>query len=188
LLIILFYLSVVILFSEFLIRKNTSKLTSEFTLALFPNLGGFRLFVLRGFLILALSNLLSLVCYRYPLTTTLGFNLSMALSLWLTGILFTLVKGLSLASLLPRNSPWYLIPFLCLVEVVRIVVRPITLCFRLLANIRAGHILLTLICKIRTGLWTLGILFGILELMVSLVQAFVFLILVTVYLEEAFRH
>jgi len=38
------------------------------------------------------------------------------------------------------------------------------------------------------GLWALGALFGILELIVAVVQSFVFLILVGVYLEEAKTH
>lgn len=90
--------------------------------------------------------------------------------------------------MLPVNSPWYLIPFLGLVEVVSVVVRPVTLCFRLLANMRAGHILLTLICKMSYRLWLAGRLFGLLELVVSIVQAFVFTMLLIVYIEEALRH
>jgi F0F1-type ATP synthase membrane subunit a len=38
------------------------------------------------------------------------------------------------------------------------------------------------------GTLSVGVLFGILEVMVSLVQAFVFFILITVYLEESISH
>lgn len=155
---------------------------------LFPIIGRARFISLSWFMVLAILNLLSLIVYNYPVTTTLGFNLSLAISLWLSRILMQVRKIRTVSSLLPSNTPWYLIPFLRLVELVRILVRPITLCFRLLANIRAGHILLTLICKIPLNLWVLGVLFGLLELIVSLVQAFVFLILVGVYLEESFSH
>lgn len=158
------------------------------SLGLFPLRGLYLGLMSRGFLCLAGLNLVSLVCYSYPVTTTLGFNLNMALALWISGVLFKTVKELMWGRLLPANSPWYLAPFLSLIEAISLRVRPITLCFRLLANIRAGHVLLTLICKITLGLWVLGTLFGVLELIVSLVQAFVFLMLTAVYLDEAIRH
>lgn len=144
--------------------------------------------MIRGFIILAWLNLVSLVCYSFPVTTTLRFNLRLALILWLSRVLFILFKLAVGGVILPSNSPWYLASFLSLVELISIVVRPVTLCFRLLANIRAGHVLLTLICKMTYGLWILGVIFGLLELIVAFVQAFVFLILTTVYIEEAFSH
>jgi len=129
-----------------------------------------------------------MVTYSYPVTTTLGFNLRMALSFWLRRVLIQVISALRISSILPSNSPWYLVSFLSVVELISVAVRPVTLCFRLLANIRAGHILLTLICKMPLGLWLLGRLFGGLELIVAVVQSFVFLILVGVYLEEAMSH
>jgi len=161
--------------------------TDRLVLILFPNNSSFGILLFSLFLSLGLINLFSIIIYRYPLTTTLGFNFRAALSCWIGGVLIQVIKYKFSSSLLPANSPWYLVPFLCLVEFIRILVRPITLCFRLLANITAGHILIALICKIPI-VWTIGRLFGVLELMVSLVQAFVFSILIRVYLEEAFSH
>lgn len=158
------------------------------SLSLFPRAPVLGMVLVSGFLLLSLINLLSLVGYSYPVTTTLGFNLRMAGSLWLARVMVLLVKVSSGSSVLPRNSPWYLVPFLCIVEIVSILVRPVTLCFRLLANMSAGHILLRLITKITFGLWLAGAVFGVLELMVSLVQAFVFLILTRVYFEETITH
>ena len=43
------------------------------------------------------------------------------------------------------GAPSFLNPFLILIEIVRIRVRPITLSVRLVANIAAGHIVLSLI-------------------------------------------
>jgi len=101
-------------------------------------------------------------------------------------VIILLNKPYSVSCVLPRNSPRYLVFFLRVVECIRILIRPITLCFRLLANIRAGHILLSLVCKIR--LWEIGLPLGLLELIVRAVQAFVFLMLIGVYLEEALTH
>jgi F-type H+-transporting ATPase subunit a len=155
---------------------------------LFPSSTNYRVVLYSRFLLLSFLNLISLICFSYPITTTLSFNLRFAFTVWLIAIFFLIIKKNSICSFLPSNSPWYLIPFLRIVEIIRILVRPITLCFRLLANIRAGHILLSLICKLSYGGWLLGSLFGVLELLVAIVQAFVFLILVRVYLEEGYRH
>jgi len=140
------------------------------------------------FLLLCILNLLSIRCFSYPVTTTLRFNLRLALRLWRVSVLISLVKCVRLSVLIPLNRPWYLVPFLALVEMISIAVRPITLCVRLLANLRAGHILLTLICKLSYITWVIGSLFALLELLVSIVQAYVFVILCRVYIEESFRH
>jgi F0F1-type ATP synthase membrane subunit a len=104
-------------------------------------------FLIRGFLVIALFNLFSLICYSFPITTILGLNITFGLSLWLGCLFFILTKRALVRRILPLNSPNGLAPFLSIVELVRILVRPITLSFRLLANIRAGHVLLTLACK-----------------------------------------
>lgn len=139
-------------------------------------------------MLLAGLNLVSIICYSYPVTTTLRFNLGIAARVFLGSIILIWTKLSPRSVLLPANRPWYLVPFLRVVELVRLLVRPVTLCFRLLANLRAGHILLALISKLSQGAWLLGRIFGVLELIVSLVQAFVFFMLCRVYLEEAVRH
>lgn len=154
---------------------------------LFPVSNKSCIFFVSLFLGLRILNLTSIVIYRYPVTTTLRFNLRAALSSWVSGVILQSIKSEVFSAILPQNSPWYLVPFLCLVEVVSILVRPITLCFRLLANMVAGHVLITLICKIEV-VWALGSVFGVLELAVAIVQAFVFSILISVYFEEAISH
>jgi len=171
-----------------LLRWSSSKVISLIRNRLFPTRECYRAFLCIGFIALATLNLFSLICYSFPITTILRFNLCLALSSWIRRIFLLLLKQSVVCSILPANSPWYLVPFLGLVELVRIRVRPVTLCFRLLANIRAGHILLTLICKLSNGLWFLGSIFGVLELVVCLVQAFVFFMLIRVYLEESIEH
>lgn len=147
------------------------------------------IFFFRGFLFLGIYNLTSLVGYSYPVTTTLAFNLALASSLWAINVIFLGLKLLCISSFLPSNSPWYLVPFLSFVEIIRVIVRPLTLCFRLLANIRAGHILLSLICGLPFFFWLFrGVLFGLLELIVAIIQSFVFFILVGVYFEERINH
>lgn len=49
------------------------------------------------------------------------------------------------ASLVPSGAPRALVPFLVVVEAVRVLIRPLTLALRLLANITAGHVILALL-------------------------------------------
>lgn len=83
-------------------------------------------------------------------------------------------------------------PFIVLIEIIRNVIRPLTISVRLVANIIAGHLLLTLIGSIRAHigyLLTFFLIVGIitltiLELGVGLIQSFVFSTLITLYVRE----
>jgi len=97
-----------------------------------------------------------------------------------------------LSHLVPLGTPPALIPFMVCIELVRRIIRPLTLSVRLAANIIAGHLLL---CLLRSQIpssplnaWPfIGLallLLLILESAVALIQSFVFTILSTLYLEE----
>lgn len=101
------------------------------------------------------------------------------------------------ASLLPAGAPAALNPFLILVEIVRISVRPITLSVRLAANIGAGHIVIGLLGTYLSsayfgffGWQGFLILLGIqvfyffFEFGVGLIQRYIFVLLVTLYADE----
>lgn len=99
---------------------------------------------------------------------------------------------MTIAHLLPEGAPTWLNPFLVLIESSSIVVRPITLSFRLAANIRAGHIVIRLIGIYASAAWfnrivtiiillltTIGyILF---EVAICIIQAYIFYLLLTLY-------
>merc|ERR1712108_93351 len=97
-----------------------------------------------------------------------------------------------LAHLVPLGSPGLLIPFIVLIEMVRSIIRPLTLSVRLVANIVAGHLLLTLLRNgarsVRLILLSLIMLalFALrcLETAVATIQAYVFTILSTLYVSE----
>lgn len=98
----------------------------------------------------------------------------------------------ALAHLVPMGTPIGLMPFIVLIEIVRSLIRPITLRVRLVANIIAGHLLLTLlsnrvyVLNIPILIVSLGALLclSILECGVSIIQAYVFRVLRTLYLNE----
>lgn len=101
-----------------------------------------------------------------------------------------------MAALLPIGAPAPLNPFLVLIETVRIIARPITLSVRLMANIRAGHIVLTLIGNYLTTslfflpsvraliLLTIQVFYTVFEFGIGVIQAYIFCLLITLYSDE----
>jgi len=100
------------------------------------------------------------------------------------------------AHLVPQRTPGVLIPFIVLIESVRNIIRPGTLAVRLTANIIAGHLLITLLgnqTSSRSGfilslLINVQIILIVLELAVSIIQAYVFTVLITLYAREIHSH
>ncbi|YP_009057581.1 ATP synthase F0 subunit 6 (mitochondrion) [Passer montanus] len=146
---------------------------------------------------LLLINLLGLLPYTFTPTTQLSMNLALAFPLWLA----TLLTGLrnqpsaSLGHLLPEGTPTPLIPALILIETTSLLIRPLALGVRLTANLTAGHLLIQLISTATTALFstmpavsllTLVVLFllTILEVAVAMIQAYVFVLLLSLYLQE----
>nr|ABS00700.1 ATPase subunit 6 [Aplonis metallica] len=146
---------------------------------------------------LLLINLLGLLPYTFTPTTQLSMNLALAFPLWLA----TLLTGLrnqpsaSLGHLLPEGTPTPLIPALILIETTSLLIRPLALGVRLTANLTAGHLLIQLISTATTALFstmpavsllTLLVLFllTLLEVAVAMIQAYVFVLLLSLYLQE----
>ena len=83
-------------------------------------------------------------------------------------------------------------PFIVLIEITRNVIRPLTLSVRLAANIIAGHLLLTLLSQgaptvplaLLLVILSTVVLLATLESAVALIQAYVFSVLRTLYLQE----
>nr|YP_009241242.1 ATP synthase F0 subunit 6 [Pomatorhinus ruficollis]AMK97255.1 ATP synthase F0 subunit 6 [Pomatorhinus ruficollis] len=146
---------------------------------------------------LLLINLLGLLPYTFTPTTQLSMSLALAFPLWLA----TLLTGLrnqpsaSLGHLLPEGTPTLLVPALILIETTSLLIRPLALGVRLTANLTAGHLLIQLISTATMALFptmpavsllTLFILFllTILEIAVAMIQAYVFVLLLSLYLQE----
>nr|AGA83727.1 ATP synthase subunit 6 [Cisticola tinniens perpullus] len=146
---------------------------------------------------LLLINLLGLLPYTFTPTTQLSMSLALAFPLWLA----TLLTGLrnqpsaTMGHLLPEGTPTPLVPALILIETTSLLIRPIALGVRLTANLTAGHLLIQLISTATIALMstmpmisllTFLILFllTILEVAVAMIQAYVFVLLLSLYLQE----
>nr|AUR26854.1 ATP synthase F0 subunit 6 [Daphoenositta chrysoptera] len=146
---------------------------------------------------LLLINLLGLLPYTFTPTTQLSMNLALAFPLWLATLLTGLRNqpSISLGHLLPEGTPTPLIPALILIETTSLLIRPLALGVRLTANLTAGHLLIQLISTATVALFstmpmvsllTLLVLFllTILEVAVAMIQAYVFVLLLSLYLQE----
>nr|YP_009029940.1 ATP synthase F0 subunit 6 [Cecropis daurica]AHY85677.1 ATP synthase F0 subunit 6 [Cecropis daurica] len=146
---------------------------------------------------LLLINLLGLLPYTFTPTTQLSMNLALAFPLWLATLLTGLRNqpSISLGHLLPEGTPTPLIPALILIETTSLLIRPLALGVRLTANLTAGHLLIQLISTATVALSStmpavslltllVLLLLTILEVAVAMIQAYVFVLLLSLYLQE----
>nr|QOY44639.1 ATP synthase F0 subunit 6 [Ellobius fuscocapillus] len=143
------------------------------------------------------TNLLGMLPYTFTPTTQLSMNLGMAFPLWAGAVIigFRIQLKKALAHLLPLGTPITLIPMLTVIETASLLMQPVALAIRLTANITAGHLLMHLISGVTLVLtvisplttivtFALLILLTALEFAVALIQAYVFTLLVSMYVHD----
>nr|YP_009255788.1 ATP synthase F0 subunit 6 [Placobdella lamothei]CVK87351.1 ATP synthase F0 subunit a [Placobdella lamothei] len=158
---------------------------------------GYNVIIVPLFLLLIVANLMGMVPYTMSISTHLIFTLSLGLTLWATVILSSLAlnKKEFIAKLLPDGAPDWLNPFLVLIETVSITVRPLTLSFRLAANMSAGHIVLGLLGTYMSIALSTSISATVLLLLISsgyilfefaicMIQAYIFCLLLSLYTDD----
>nr|YP_010591607.1 ATP synthase F0 subunit 6 [Batagur kachuga]QXJ40790.1 ATPase subunit 6 [Batagur kachuga]UGS80118.1 ATP synthase F0 subunit 6 [Batagur kachuga]WAB51601.1 ATP synthase F0 subunit 6 [Batagur kachuga] len=146
---------------------------------------------------LLMTNLLGLLPYTFTPTTQLSMNMGLAIPMWLATVLTGLRNQptTSLGHLLPEGTPTPLIPALIIIETISLFIRPLALGVRLTANLTAGHLLIQLISTATLALLPMMaalslltaivlLLLMILELAVAMIQAYVFVLLLCLYLQE----
>nr|ATO90457.1 ATPase subunit 6 [Myotis nigricans] len=143
------------------------------------------------------TNLLGLLPHSFTPTTQLSMNLGMAIPLWAGTVIlgFRHKTKASLAHFLPQGTPLPLIPMLVIIETISLFIQPMALAVRLTANITAGHLLIHLIGGATLALMNISmttafitfvilVLLTVLEFAVALIQAYVFTLLVSLYLHD----
>uniref|UniRef100_Q7YDX2 ATP synthase subunit a n=1 Tax=Chromis multilineata TaxID=197888 RepID=Q7YDX2_9TELE len=163
------------------------------------NLAGHKWAVLLASLMVFLItlNMLGLLPYTFTPTTQLSLNMAFAVPMWLATVLigFRNQPNHTLAHFLPEGTPTPLIPVLIIIETISLFIRPLALGVRLTANLTAGHLLIQLIATAAFVLLplmpTVAILTSILlalltllEVAVAMIQAYVFVLLLSLYLQE----
>nr|AAK69842.1 ATPase subunit 6 [Rhamdia guatemalensis] len=142
-------------------------------------------------------NLLGLLPYTFTPTTQLSLNMGLAVPLWLATVIIGLRNQptAALGHLLPEGTPALLIPILIVIETISLFIRPLALGVRLTANLTAGHLLIQLISTatitlmpmmttVATLTAILLVMLTLLEVAVAMIQAYVFVLLLSLYLQE----
>ena len=140
---------------------------------------------------------------QMPVNARMALPAFLALLVWaifnFVGIKAQGVGGYFKSILFPPGVPGGLLPLVALIEFIStIFVRPFSLAVRLFANMLAGHLLLVTFAVLSAALWTKTLLAVILplpfamlilltgfEILVAVLQAFIFTILTAVYIGGA---
>ncbi len=156
-------------------------------------------FSLFGFVLVA--NLLGMFPYFFTVTSHIIVTAALALLVISVVILYGFFRhGFKFLKLfVPAGVPAYVLPIVVPIEIISFLSRPISLSVRLFGNILAGHITLKVFSGFVVSLGALGALgwlgallplimtvaISALELLVAVVQAYVFAVLTSMYLNDA---
>lgn len=173
-----------------MIRENTGPKGRQF----FP-------LIFTIFLIVLMGNVLGLLPYSFTYTSHIIVNFVLAALIFLMVTVFGIMNhGLHFFSLFaPKGVPFILQFLVVPIELLSFLIRPITLSARLFFNMVAGHLMLKVFAGFSTmmlGLGLGGVVAGLLpmffnvgiymlELLVAVLQAYIFAMLSAIYLKDA---
>lgn len=155
------------------------------------------------FSVIIITNVLGLIPYGFTATThitmTMSISLTIILGITIMGNLIIIPsRSIKFYSIfIPSGTPIYLVPLIVGIEVISYISRVFSLALRLTANISAGHCLIGVISMISykaisgsniiliVPMYMIGLM-GIysLELLVASLQAYVFTLLVSSYIND----
>nr|YP_010045996.1 ATP synthase F0 subunit 6 [Dermanyssus gallinae]QPG86042.1 ATP synthase F0 subunit 6 [Dermanyssus gallinae] len=144
------------------------------------------------FLYISYNNFMGLFPYNFTSTSHICITIPLAMSLWLCFNLYNIIMKFNklMSHMIPKNTPIMLSFFICIIETISMFSRPISLSIRLAANMIAGHLLLNLLSSMIynifmwTSIMTPLMMLLFLEMMVSIIQSYVFILLVVMYMNE----
>lgn len=153
--------------------------------------------IVTTFLFILINNVLGMIPYSFVSTAQLGQNffLSSALVIFFTQLGFFFLRKKFLNIFVPA-APILMIPFLVIIEIISYVAWAFSLAIRLFANLMSGHTLLFILCAFNSLILTANffgfviatilifLIFG-LEIIIAFMQAYVFTVLISVYLKDS---
>jgi F-type H+-transporting ATPase subunit a len=158
-------------------------------------------FIYSLFFFILIANLLGNIPYSFTITTSVIVSIGLSFTI-LIGVT---ILGLSIHKIhffsffIPSGTPLALVPLLVLIELISYLARAFSLGIRLFANVVAGHTLLKILSTFLYQMFSGGLIIFIvtlvpfalflaitgLELAVSFIQAYVFVLLVCSYIKDA---
>lgn len=186
--------------------QTVSEYLYEFTLTLIEgNVGpeGKKYFplIFSLFTFILVANLIGMIPYSFTVTShiIITFGLSLSIFTGVTIIGFAKHKIHFFSILLPSGTPTALAFFLVIIELISYIARAFSLAIRLFANLMAGHSLLKILAGFSWSMLSIGGIFYLfslvplivvfavtgLEIGIAMLQAYVFTILVSLYLNDS---
>jgi len=158
-------------------------------------------FIFSLFMFILVANLIGLIPFSFTVTSHIAVTFAFAAFIFVLCVIIGIAKhGTHFFSLfVPPQTPIALLPLIVLIEMISFLSRPLTLSVRLFANMTAGHILLKVFAGFIISLGLAGAGYAVigvlpfamnvalyaLELLVAVVQAYVFALLTCVYLNDS---
>lgn len=158
-------------------------------------------FIFSLFIFILVANLIGLFPFTFTVTSHIAVTFAFAALIFLICVAVGIAKhGFHFFSLfVPANTPAILLLLIVPIELISFLSRPLTLSIRLFANMTAGHILLKVFAGFVISLGAAGgiyaaiaplpfimtVAFYGLELIVAIVQAYVFALLTCIYLNDS---
>lgn len=167
------------IFLEYFYEMARSVMDADRAKKYFPLIGGAATFIF-------FSNLLALVPGMPVPTSNLNITLGCALVVFLMFNLYG-IKEQGFGYLKHLAGPvWYMAPLIFPIELISIVVRPITLAVRLMLNMAVDHLILSIFVGMVALLVPLPVM--LLGVLVLMVQTLVFTLLTCIYIGLATEH
>jgi len=189
--------NVIVFFYSFLINFFTNIILSNITLK-----KQFLIFLYYFlFLSILFGNCIGLLPYSYTVTSSFFLALSFS-SIYFFIITFLAIYNTGFIPFfkifIPSGTPLIIVPLLVIIEFVSYLARLFSLAIRLFANMMAGHTLLKILINFsflmlvyNSTIWIFSIipwfivfLIFILEILISFLQAYVFIILISIYTND----
>jgi ATP synthase subunit 6 len=153
------------------------------------------------FINLFILNLVGIVPYTFAPTAhiIIGFGMSLSILIAVTYLGFENYGSNYFAMFVPAGSPIGMAPFLVVIELISHLAKGVSLGVRLAANITAGHLLFAILSGFAWTMLLAGgmitvlsifpilivIFITVLEIAVAMIQAYVFTVLTSIYVNDA---
>jgi ATP synthase subunit 6 len=160
----------------------------------------YSIILLFAFLTVRLCNIIGIVPYTITLTSQIFVTLSLAVLYFLTFVVDDIrIKKIEfLNKFVPKDVPLFILPLLIPIELISYGARILSLAIRLFANLTARHTLMKILSKFLSNIFVILAVFTfgaigliiritiitVLELIIAFLQAYVFLILLAIYLSD----
>ncbi len=158
-------------------------------------------FVFSLFMFILVANLFGMIPVFFTFTSHIIVTFALAMLVFIVVVIYGFLRNGAkfLKLFVPSGVPMYILPLVAVIEVISFLSRPISLSVRLFANVLAGHITLKVFAGFVVSMGGLGVLgwFGAvlplgltvgitaLEFLVAVLQAYVFALLTSMYLNDA---